>query len=93
MKVCELLPAALVALKAIAYVLPVPGAGIPARVPVPFPLSVKDTPLGSVAPPSLMAGVGVPVVVTVNDPAAPTVNVAALALVITGAVSTVNVKV
>ena len=39
-----------------------------------------------------MLGVGVPVVVTVNDPAVPTTNVVLLALVIVGAWPTVNVK-
>jgi len=53
------------------------------------------TPLGS-APVSVRVGVGVPVVVTENVPAAPTVNVVLLALVITGAAPglfTVTVKV
>jgi hypothetical protein len=51
---------------------------------VPLPLSMKATPDGS-APLSLNAGVGVPVVVTVNDPAVPAVKVALLALVMAGA--------
>ena len=58
-------------------------------------LSTKVTPLGS-APISVRVGVGVPVVVTENVPAAPTVNVVLLALVITGAAPglfTVTVKV
>ena len=57
-------------------------------------LSTKVTPLGS-APISVRVGVGVPVVVTENVPAAPTVNVVLLALVITGAalgLFTVTVK-
>ena len=47
-----------------------PAAGVPARVAVPSPLSTKVTPVGS-APVSLSAGVGNPVVVTVNVPAVP----------------------
>ena len=40
-------------------------AEVPARVAVPFPLSVSVTPLGRVEPEaSVMAGVGEPVVVT-----------------------------
>jgi hypothetical protein len=54
-------------------------------------LSVKVTPLGSV-PVSVKDGFGVPDVVTVNVPAAATVNVVLLALVMTGAWSTVSVK-
>jgi len=74
----------LLAVKVIEYALPVPTAGVPESVPVPFPLSLKVTPLGS-APVSVSDGVGVPVVVTENVPAVPTVNVVLLALVITGA--------
>ena len=51
---------------------------------VPFPLSTKVTPVGSV-PLSLKAGVGIPVVVTVNVPGSPSVNVVMVALVIAGA--------
>ena len=40
---------------------------VPLRVAVPFPLSTNVTPLGRL-PDSVMAGVGVPVVVTENDP-------------------------
>ena len=40
----------------------------------------------------MSAGVGQPVVVTVNVPAVPTVNVVEAALVIAGAWSTVSVK-
>ena len=50
------------------------------------------TPLGSV-PLSLSVGVGKPVVVTVKLPAAPTVKVVLLALVMAGAWLTVRVKV
>ena len=66
------------------YVPPVP-VGVPLRVAVPFPMSVKVTPLGRV-PDSLSAGVGDPVVVTVKLLAVPTVNVVLFALVIAGAV-------
>jgi hypothetical protein len=47
-------------------------------------LSVKLTPEGN-APIEVRAGVGEPVVVTVNEPAWPTANVAALPLVMAGA--------
>ena len=67
-------------------------AGVPLRVPVPSPLSVKLTPLGRLAPPRARLGVGVPVVVTVNDPAVPTVKAVAFALLIVGACLTVKVK-
>jgi hypothetical protein len=73
------------------YVPRLPDAGVPASVAVPFPLSVNVTPLGSV-PDSVIAGAGGPVAVTVNVPAAPTVNVVLFALVIVGAWSTVRVK-
>jgi hypothetical protein len=53
-------------------------------------LSVKVTPLGSV-PLFERAGVGDPVVVTVNDPAESTVNVVLFALVIVGAVPELTV--
>ena len=66
--------------------------GVPPSVPLPFPLSLNVTPLGSV-PVSVRDGVGVPVVVTVKLPAVPTVNVVLVALVITGAKFTTNVKV
>ena len=61
-----------------------PAAGVPANVAVPFPLLVNVTPEGS-APVRTSVGVGEPVVVTLNNPLAPTVNVVALALVIAGA--------
>jgi hypothetical protein len=54
-------------------------------------LFVNETPLGSVTV-SLTAGVGKPVVVTVNDPAVPDVKVVLLALVIAGAAFAVSVK-
>src|SRR6266849_1052371 len=65
--------------------------GVPLSVPVPLPLSRNVTPLGK-APLSVMLGVGDPLVVTVNVPAAPTWNVAAFALVIVGGWPTVSVK-
>src|SRR5438132_3352738 len=79
------LPTVFVAVNVIAYVLPVPAAGVPESVPVPFPLSPKLTPLGSETPPRAIDGAGEPDVVTVNVPAAPAVNVVAFALVIVGA--------
>ncbi len=62
-----------------------PAAGVPARVAVPSPLSVKVTPLGS-APVSVIAGVGLPLVVTVKLPALPAVKVVPSAEVMVGAV-------
>src|SRR6266542_2234124 len=73
---------------------PVPGSGVPASVAVPSLLFTKVTPPGS-EPVSLMfidAPVGKPVVVTVNVPAVPTLNVALLALVMAGGWLTVRVK-
>ena len=58
---------------------------------MPFPLSTKLTPVGSV-PFSASAGVGEPEAVTVNVPGCPTVNVALFALVIDGAVGAVVPK-
>jgi hypothetical protein len=60
--------------------------GVPDRTP---PENV--TPVGSV-PASEIVGVGKPVAVTVNVPAAPVVNVVLLALVMAGAWFTVSVK-
>jgi hypothetical protein len=74
-----------------AYVPPVPAAGVPASVAVPFPLSAKITPPGN-EPVSDSTGCGFPVEVTVNVPADPTVNVVDAADVIAGAWFTVNVK-
>ena len=54
-------------------------------VAVPSPLPVKVTPDGR-APDSVTAATGLPVVVTVNDPAVPSANVAAATLVICGGV-------
>lgn len=55
-------------------------------------MSTKVTPVGN-APVSERDGVGRPVVVTENDPAAPNANVALAALVIAGPWSTVRVRV
>ena len=55
-----------------------------------MPLSINVTPVGS-APLFVRAGVGDPVVVTVNDPAVPTVNVVLLELVIVSAVPALTV--
>ena len=59
---------------------------------MPLPLSTNVTPAGSATPPSVRVGSGNPVAVTVKVPAAPIVNLIALALVIAGACFTVNVK-
>lgn len=86
-------PTPLLAVNVMEYVPAVPDAGVPLRVPVPSPLSLKVTPLGSGGVlTSLNAGFGKPVVMTVNEPEAPTVKVVALRLVMAGASSTVSVK-
>src|SRR3954471_22522083 len=56
---------------------------------VPLPRSVKLTPVG-IVPVKLRVDVGVPVVVTVNEFAAPAVNVALTALLIVGGVPTTS---
>jgi hypothetical protein len=66
--------------------------GVPLIVAVPFPLSTKVMGLGS-DPVSVNVIGRVPVVVTVKEPFAPTVNVALLALVICGGTFTVIVTV
>jgi len=73
------------------YVAAVPAPGVPLSVPVPFPLFLNATPVGS-GPVSLRFGIGIHFVITVNVPAAPTVNVVLLALVIAEAWFTVSVK-
>jgi hypothetical protein len=78
-------PTPLLAVIVSVYVPPLPDAGVPLSVAVPFPLSLNVTPLGSV-PVSANVGVGDPVAVTVKLPAVPTVNVVLLPLVIAGAV-------
>ena len=82
----------LVAVKVNAYEPAVPAAGVPLSVPVPLPLSTNVTPAGSATPVRVIAGAGKPVVVTVNVPGVPTVNVVELALVIAGAWFTVSVN-
>jgi len=61
----------------------VAAAGVPAKVAVPLPLSVKAMPLGS-APLSLNEGDGDPAAVTVNVPGELTVKVVPAALVMDG---------
>jgi hypothetical protein len=73
-----------VAVIVIEYVPPLPEAGVPLRVAVPLPLSLKVTPLGR-APVSVNDGDGKPVVNTVNDAEAPVLNVVLLGLVMAGA--------
>jgi hypothetical protein len=85
-------PTPLFALKVRVYVPLVPLPGVPLRVPVPLPLFLNVTPFGNV-PDSANDGIGKPVVVTVNDPATPTVNVVLVALVMDGGMPTVSVKV
>ena len=68
-----------------------PTAGLPERVAVPLPLSLKVTPEGN-GPVSDSAAAGVPAVVTVKLPVAPSVNVVDDALVIEGGPLTVRVK-
>ena len=63
-----------------------PAAGVPLSVAVPLPLSVKVKPVGN-AVDSLIAGVGDPAVVTVNDPGVPRANVALFALVMASPVT------
>src|ERR1019366_1666671 len=65
----------------------VPAAGVPERTPA----VLKVTPEGK-DPDSENVGAGVPVAVTVNVPAVPTVKVVLLALVMAGAWFTVSVK-
>src|SRR6185437_4933612 len=68
--------------------------GVPERVAVPSLLFTKVTPGGSapVLERTIEAPLGVPVVVTVKVPAAPTVNVALFELVMAGAWFTASVK-
>src|ERR1041384_7065934 len=74
-------PDPLAAVKVTGKVLPAPVVGIPASFPLPFPLSVKVTPLGR-APVSVNVGIGKPLVSTANSPDVPTVNAVLLLLVI-----------
>lgn len=64
----------------IGYVPPVPAAGVPLSTPVDV---LKFTPFGT-APDSEKVVAGVPVAVTVNEPAVPTSKVRLFALVIAG---------
>jgi hypothetical protein len=59
----------------------VPAVGTPLNT---FVAALNVTPLGS-APISVSIGVGEPIVVTVNDPTTPTVNVVVFAVVMVGA--------
>ena len=61
-----------------------PAAGVPSRMAVPSPSSVKLTPLGS-DPVSVSDAVGRPVVVTVKAPVTPWVKVVWSAEVMPGA--------
>jgi hypothetical protein len=73
-------------LEAVTTVLNEPAAaGVPARVAVPSPLSVKVRPAGSV-PVRLNEGFGVPVASTVKEPGAPLWKVAMVGLVNAGTV-------
>ncbi len=68
---------------------PDPAGGLPARVPVPSPLSVKVSQAGSAL--AVMTASGTPLVVTLNCCAPDAaVNVAAPALLTVGAVPTVS---
>ena len=69
----------------------VPLAGVPARVAVPLPLSVKVTPVGS-APVSLRAAVGVAEVVTLKELVTVSAKVVPGVEVMVGGPSTVRVK-
>src|SRR4051794_39008436 len=71
-----------------------PAFGVPASVAVPSLLLTRVTPPGSepVSPMIIAAPLGKPVVVTANVPAAPTVKVVLLPLVMAGACCTVSVK-
>ena len=68
-----------------------PAAGVPDSVPVPFPLLLNVTPVGS-APVTASEGVGNPVDVIPNDPAALAENDVEFALVIAGACWTARVN-
>ena len=75
------LPTPLLALIVTAYVPPVPAPGVPESKPE----LANVTPVGSEPEVALKLGEGVPVPVTLNKPALPTVNVAALPDVIAAA--------
>src|SRR5215467_7785647 len=69
-----------------------PAFAVPLKVPVPFPLSVNVTPPGR-APLSDRLGAGVPVAVTVKEPALPAWNVVLLALEIVGAMPEIGAEI
>lgn len=71
---------------------PAPTGGVPDRVPVPSPSSVKVSQAGSASAGSTpRVASGNPSVVTMNVPAVPTVNVVAFGLLIVGCSPTVSV--
>src|SRR5205823_5646607 len=80
---CALVPTPLLAVNVSVYVPMALDGAVPLRVPVPLPLSTNVTPLGSV-PIRAMDGGGNPLVVTVNVPGCPQLNVVLLALVSAG---------
>ena len=63
---------------------------VPASVAVPFKLSVNETPPGN-GPVSIKLAVGKPIVVTLNVPVVPAVNVVVASLVIVDACRTSSV--
>ena len=71
----------LLAVSVIGYVPPVPAAGVPLSKPVEV---LNVIPVGRL-PLWLKVGVGMPVVVTLKEPAEPTVNMVLFVLVIAGA--------
>src|SRR5581483_900578 len=81
-KVCVSVPTAFVARIVNKYCFPVPASGVPEMVPA---AALNVRPAGKV-PMSDSDGAGLPVAVTLNVDALPTLNVAALTLVIFGAV-------
>lgn len=81
----------MLAVNVIGKELPAPVVGMPASLPLPFPLSVKVTPPGS-APASVKDGTGKPVVSTANKPEVPRVSAVLFRLVKAGASFTVATK-
>ena len=82
MKLCvAAVPTPLFAVNVMLNGLPVTDVGVPLSTPV---AALNVTPLGSV-PVSVNVGAGLPVAVTVNVPAVPTVKVVLFALVIADA--------
>jgi hypothetical protein len=75
---------ALSAFKAMVYVPPEPAVGVPDSVAAPPLDADRCSQLGNALVAEIVAS-GVPVLVTLNDPADPTVKVVLLALVIVGA--------